>query len=454
MKALKLIIQREYTATVKTKAFLISTIIIPIVMIAVVVVPIMLAKLDSDDIKKIYVLDRTGEYFSKLESSDKYQFISIKGESEMPQKKTTDTEGEGESEMIALLTIDAPLNEKPTAVTFFSEKQQPPQELTRYINDVLTNTVREQKLAAYTAEANIDTQVVESLQDIINSKDRINISTKQWAESGQEKDTVSDQVSFVGMALTFVMFFFVMMNGSMVMQSVVEEKTNKIVEVIVSSAKPFDLMMGKIIAVALTGFTQLIMWGVLGIAGCLVAFSFLDLNVSNAEMMNMMAGGDTQAMMANMNLGDGGEMIAQLVGINWFKVLGCFVLYFIGGYLMYAALYAMFGSAANDSQEAQQFIMPVVIIMMLAFYIGFAAAKNPEGSLAFWGSIIPFTSPIVMMVRLPLEVPVWEIVLSMVLLYVTAILCIMFAAKIYRVGILMTGKKASFKDMFKWLTYK
>lgn len=182
----------------------------------------------------------------------------------------------------------------------------------------------------------------------------------------------------------------------------------------------------------------------------------MGLNISPADTMDIMGGGMDMNSMAAMGI-DMNAMDAELIkvlNVNWFKVLACFMIYFVGGYLVYASLFAMFGSAANDSQEASQFMMPVMVIMMLAFYVGFAASRNPEGSLAFWGSIIPFTSPIVMMVRVPLEVPIWEIALSIALLFITAILCIMLSGKIYRVGILMTGKKVTFKEIFKWLKYK
>lgn len=449
MKALGLIIQREYAATVKTKAFIITTILMPVIMIVMIALPSFLMQLGNDDIKKVYVMDRTGLYYPLLESSDKYQFENIKDESALPPK--TDNK---DAEMFALLTIDAVLNDKPSAATFFSEKQQPPRELTQYINDVLTDAVKNKTLNDYTTEMNIDKEVAESINKITTSKDKIHITTKQWDESGAEKDTMNEAVSYIGMGLTFLMFFFIVMNGSMVMQSVVEEKTNKIVEVIVSSTKPFNLMMGKIIAVALSGMTQLVIWAVVVTIGGSIAMTAF--GVDAATMSTMASGtGDPQQLAAmmgadpNMQLG-----VAALVGVNWVKLLSCFVIYFIGGYLLYASLFAMFGSAANDSQEAQQFIMPVTIILMLAFYVGFAATRNPEGSLAFWGSIIPFTSPIVMMVRLPYEVPVWEIILSFVLLFVTAICSTMLAGKIYRTGILMHGKKTNFKEIFKWLTYK
>lgn len=451
MKALKLIIQREYLAAVKTKAFIITTILVPIVMIVCMVLPTLLMKLNNDDINKVYVIDRTDVYFSKLKSSDKYLFSKIENESALPDRN------QKSNELYGLLVIDGILNNNPNAATFYSEKQQPPRELIQYINEILTDEVKNKNLNDYTTHANIDTQVVESLQEIINSKDKIHVATKQWREDGQEKDTINDTASFIGMALTFLMFFFIIMNGSLVMQSVVEEKTNKIVEVIVSSTKPFNLMMGKIIAVALMGFTQLVIWAVLLTIGGFAAISILGIDVASmSNMMSMTSGADTQQMMTAFGNLDPNmsKSLVGLLSINWIKVFGCFIIYFIGGYLLYAALFAMFGSAANDSQEAQQFIMPVTIILLLVFYVGFAAARNPEGALAFWGSIIPFTSPIVMMVRLPLEVPIWEIILSIGLLFVTAFGFIYFAGKIYRIGILMTGKKVTFKEIFKWISYK
>jgi len=449
MKALSLIIQREYAAAVKTKAFIVTTILMPVIMIVMIALPSFLMKLGNDDINKVYVLDRTGLYYPLLESSDKYQFENIKSESSLPAK--TDSK---DKEMFALLTIDAVLNDKPSSATFFSEKQQPPRELTQYINEVLTNAVKNKNLNDYTTEMNVDQQVVDSINKITASRESIHIVTKQWDETGAEKDTMNEAVSYIGMGLTFLMFFFIMMNGSMVMQSVVEEKTNKIVEVIVSSTKPFNLMLGKIVAVALTGMTQLVIWSVVITIGFGIAMTVFGLDTASISAMAS-GGGDPQQLAAVMGIDSNMQLgIAALIGVNWTKVFLCFIVYFIGGYLLYASLFAMFGSAANDSQEAQQFIMPLTIILALAFYVGFAAARNPEGSLAFWGSIIPFTSPIVMMVRLPLEVPIWEIILSIVLLFLTAGFTTMLAGKIYRIGILMHGKKVTFKEIFKWLRYK
>ena len=235
----------------------------------------------------------------------------------------------------------------------------------------------------------------------------------------------------------------------MIMNSVVEEKTNRIVEVIVSSCKPMELMMGKIIGVGLVGLTQFAIWVVLLSIGSVV----LSL-VAGPAMAT-----DTSAMTAGMNLpGDSGmgagmavEISKALSSINWLSLLGNFVLYFIGGYLLYSSLFAGFGSAVDQASDSSQFTTPIILIMVIALYAGIACIENPSGPMAVWCSIIPFTSPIVMMVRLPFDVPWWQMLLSIVLLYATALLCIWISARIYRTGILLYGKKRSFKEVLKWI---
>ncbi len=439
MKALGIIIQRELNSRVKTKAFILTTLLTPILFVAVMFLPLLIQKYGgNDDINKVYIIDNSGLYADLFKSSKSFEFINLAANDSTPKGKAS-----------ALLQINGDLNITPDAATFFSEKQQPPRELTAYINDVLTSAVREKKIDQFSKSSNIEPQVVQELQRLLKSEDRIHVSTIRWDETGQESETLGEVASVVGMALTFCMFFFIMMYGSLVMQSVVEEKTNRIIEVIISSVRPFDLMMGKIIGVGLVGLIQLFIWLIIG-GGILVAIQLyfgVDINMSSAmdsqEAMRM--------MQLNPDLQDG---LKGIFNINWIQVVLCLILYFVGGYLLFASLFAMFGSGANDSQEAQQMVMPVTILLMLAFYTGFAAARNPEGSMAFWCALIPFTSPVVMMVRAPFEIPLWELALSVVVLFVTATLMIRLAAKIYRVGILMYGKKVSFAEMFKWLKYK
>lgn len=441
MKALQLIIVREYLSRVKTKAFILTTLLTPFLMAAVVLLPTVIMTMKSTDIEKVYVIDKTGMYAPLLKDKSNFSFEVLGDE---PGEKRS----EGGS--TALLQINADLSKMPKAVTFYSEMQKPPAELTGYINSVLTDAVKNSKLEEYASQQTIDPSITANIKDIVNSKASINVNTYRWDETGETKDTVGELASVMGYLLTFVMFFFVMMYGSLVMQSVVEEKSNRIIEVIISSVKPFDLMMGKIIGIGLTGLTQIAVWVLLIALGVGANSSFGQMNLSSESMAQAMEVANHNKLLA----GAVSSELESLLAINWFQVVACFVLYFVGGYLLYGALSAMFGSAANDSQEAQQFMTPLMIVLMLAFYIGFAAAKNPEGSAALWGSIVPFTAPVVMMVRTPFEVPFWQILVSLVLLYATAILMIMLSAKIYRTGILMYGKKVSFTEIFKWLSYK
>lgn len=438
MRALGLIIQREFSSRVKTKTFILTTLLTPLLLVGVMVLPTVLAMISSnDDIKTVYVKDDSGLYANLFESSDNYTFINMNKDS-VNAKPPAGT---------ALLDITGDLSQNPKAVTFFSEKQQPPRELTSYINGVLTEAVRSKRVDEFAKDKEIEPQLVTDLQNIIKSKERITITSVRLDETGAEQKTVGEAASVVGFVLVFCMFFFIMMYGQMVVQSVVEEKTNRIIEVIVSSVRPFDLMMGKIIGVGLVGLLQLVVWLVIGgglMAGVLLYFGIeVDATAIDPQAMGMMQDNPEIA-----------SLLTELFSINWAQVVVCLILYFIGGYLLFSSLYAMFGSAANDAQEAQQLMMPLTIILLVAFYAGFAAARNPEGGLAFWCSLIPFTSPVVMMVRAPLEIPLWELVTSIIVLFITAILMVKLAAKIYRVGILMYGKKISFGEMMKWLRYK
>ena len=274
------------------------------------------------------------------------------------------------------------------------------------------------------------------------------IKSIKWDETGKEQEQSAEIASVLGMILAFLTYTFVLSYGAMIMNSVIEEKTNRIVEVIVSSCRPMELMMGKIIGVGLVGLTQFAIWVVLlGIAGSVLG------------MLGLGAGAvaSPEAMTAGMNLPQGSVdtelsgVITALTSINYVSLLGNFVIYFIGGYLLYASLFAGFGSAVDQASDSSQFTMPIILIMVVALYAGIACIENPSGPMAVWCSIIPFTSPIVMMVRLPFDVPWWQLLLSIVLLYATALLCIWISARIYRTGILLYGKKRSLKEVVKWI---
>ena len=227
---------------------------------------------------------------------------------------------------------------------------------------------------------------------------------------------------------------FILMYGTMVMNGVVEEKSNRIVEVMISSVKPFDLMMGKIIGIGLVGITQLLIWIVL-IGGVL----------ASAGTLFPQSGMEDAGSPLDVNL---------LLSVNWIEIVICFLLFFIGGYLIYASIFSIIGAAVDNAQDTQQFVLPVTLIFVFALYAGIYSIQNPDGPLAFWCSLIPLTSPIVMMVRIPFGVPIWQVLLSIAILYISIVLVVKFAAKIYRVGILMYGKKPNIKEVIKWFSYK
>ena len=329
---------------------------------------------------------------------------------------------------LRVVNITGDLVEHPTKAAIYS-RQEVPADLRDYVNSALTEAVRQEKFRRYN---------IPELNNIINDiQQTIDVATVRWTDEG-EQESLTDIATVVGMFLTFLIYMFVLSYGAMVMQSVIEEKTNRIVEVMVSSIKPLQLLFGKIIGVGLVGLFQMLIWGLLlsAIVGIITAITGVGADPTAAAT-------DEGAM----------QLFNQLSTLPVAEIAILFVLYFIGGYLLYASMLAAFGAAVNDQQDSGQFMMPVMLVMIFAFYAGFYGAQNPEGPLAFWTSFIPFTSSIVMMVRIPFGVPFYQIVISVVTLYATVFAMLWISAKIYRVGILIYGKKPSFKDFYKWLKY-
>lgn len=428
MKALNLIIQREYLTRIKKKSFILLTILMPVLFIGFIFVPLLLAGIKDSEVKHITVIDSTGKYAPHLKSSDYYTFeyIGTGNQDNIKPKIGKDIFG--------ILQINEDLTINPKAATFLSEKQIP-MDLFMYINHTFSEVVKNDKLNHYAQTDNIDLQIITDVKQIINNAENISITTLRLDSDGAEKETSTAVAASIGGVFTLLMYVFILMYGAMVMNGVVEEKSNRIVEVMISSVKPFDLMMGKIIGIGLTGLTQLFIWIVI-MGGVLVAknYIFPDTDLSGVHHM-----------LAN---------LSNFTSVNWVEIIVFFLLLFIGGYLIYASLFAMFGAAVDNPQDTQQFVMPITFIFIFALYAGMYSIQNPDGPLAFWCSMIPLTSPIVMMVRIPFEIPLWEKLLSLAILYITIILVVKFAAKIYRVGILMYGKKPSIKEIFKWFTYK
>ncbi len=439
MNNLGLIIKREYIQRVSKKSFILLTFLTPFLLAALVFVPLWLASIKSDTAKTIAVFDSTGKYASLFKDTEEYRYI-------VPDKDIEEYRESPDKEVFAFLHITGDLLSNPAAATLYSEKQIP-MGLKKEVDNVLSDYLKEEKLQSFN---------IPNLQEIINESNiNFDIKTVKWGEDGSEQKSLVEVAPLVGLVMTLIIYMFIIMYGGMVMQSVMEEKTNRIVEVMISSVKPFDLMMGKIIAIGFVGLTQMFLWGILStvlISGSLYLFGG---GVSSEELMAAQMAVQSGGELAT---GQTSEMALQiqevLNSINLKAILSCFIVYFVGGYLLYASLYSAIGGSLDQQEDAQQFMTPMIILMVFALYAGMYSMDNPDGPLAFWCSLIPFTSPIVMMVRLPYDVPIWELVLSVVILYVTAIAITWVSARIYRVGILMYGKKPSLKEMLKWLRYK
>lgn len=421
------------------KSFIVMTLLIPFLIIVLGCVPVLLAYVnDSTDtsVTRIAVIDETGKYGGAMKNNDNYRFVPLMGQKVDNPHEFYKAAGES---LDAVMVIPADVEEN-QQVSIFSEKTLD-HNTVNYLSHCLDDTLRNAKIAAMG-----DPELLSKMEQ---AQVETQVKSIKWDEQGEEQEQSAEFASIIGMVLAFVTYMFVLSYGAMIMNSVVEEKTNRIVEVIVSSCKPMELMMGKIIGVGLVGLTQFAIWVVLLSIGSVV----LSL-VAGPAMVT-----DTSAMTAGMNLpGDSGmgagmavEISKALSSINWLSLLGNFVLYFIGGYLLYSSLFAGFGSAVDQASDSSQFTTPIILIMVIALYAGIACIENPNGPMAVWCSIIPFTSPIVMMVRLPFDVPWWQMLLSIVLLYATALLCIWISARIYRTGILLYGKKRSFKEVLKWI---
>ncbi len=402
-------------------------------MAAVVMVPLLLSSLKGEEVKEVVVVDRTGMYAPCFKSDGNFKYII--GDRMRSEYR------EEENETYAVVSIWDDLTKDPTAARIYSKKEVS-SDLLRAVNNVLGQKIKDQKLSAFN---------IPGLNDVVKQcEEGYEIRTVKWSDNGDEKESNTDVAMFVGIFFTILIYMFVLTYGTMVMQSVTEEKSNRIVELMVSSVKPFTLMMGKIIGVALVGLLQMMIWGVmlfviLGIVG--VAFGVGDVSLLGAGGVNAMGADAVQNA-------DAAQIFHVLRGMNFVEIILMVVVYFIGGYLLYASFFAGVGSAINSSEDTGQFVAPTMVVMAFALYAGMFSIENPDGSLAFWCSMIPLTSPIVMMVRIPFGVPLWQEIVSVVLLYFTAISMVWIAGRIYRVGILMYGKKPSIVELLKWVKYK
>lgn len=432
MKKILIIIQREFLHRIAKKSFIILTVLMPFIMAATVFVPVWLAMVESDGTKQVVVIDETGKYFPLFRNTESYYFVPALSMKPEFRSDTTDVSA------VVMITDD--LIKNPSAATIYSRKEVPAS-LSDLVNNVLNEQIRHDKLENYH---------IPQLEDIMKDFDTsYSARTVKWADDGTASESNAFVAMMSGMMLTFLIYMFIMVYGGMVMQSVMEEKTNRIVELVVSSVKPIQLMIGKIIGIGLVGIVQLCIWGVmllviLGVAGAAFGYSALQSPDAVQTMMSATAPVDEETA----------SLLVALYNIDFVKLSVFFILNFIGGYLIYASIFAAIAASVNEQEDSQQFMLPVTLLMVFAMYAAIASADNPDGPLAVWCSMIPFTSPVVMMVRLSFDAPVWQLVLSLAILYGSALGLIWAAGKIYRVGILMYGKKPSLKEMCRWMFYK
>jgi ABC-2 type transport system permease protein len=383
-------------------------------------------------------LDATGRYSRALQDTDEYHFYTLSDGGARSARAYY--ESDSGRDVYAIVSIPATVDSLST-LSVYSPKSVP-QGLSQTLSDQLEPLLREARIEAYG---------IDSLKEIMAACDvRLEVENIKWDESGEEQRSEAFAAQMLGLLLSLLTYMFVLCYGAMIMNGVIEEKTNRIVEVIVSSCRPMELMLGKIVGVALVGLTQIAIWGVLVGGG----LSLLGLNAAataSPEVAMMQSVGAEAAAGAVTPDSALAEVMAVVAGINWAQMLGCFLLYFVGGYLLYAALFAAFGSAVDQPSDASQFTMPIVMILIFALYAGMYSINNPDGPLAWWCSMIPFTSPIVMMIRLPYDVPAWEVALSLLLLFATAFATVYLSGRIYRTGILMYGKKIALKELLRWL---
>lgn len=443
MNKILLIIQREYLSRVKKKSFIIMTLLTPI-LIALFYGLIIYFSIEGvkGTHSKVAVVSENTALTEKLTSNKNisYQYVDQPLDAVKASFKKTDYD--------YILYIPAFELNDPKGIQLLGTKQAG-LSLNGRISREVENIIRNQKLKA----SGISQSALDGL------KTTVSIDTKKIGESGKEQDSSAGASTIIGTVAGILMFMFIMLYGIQVMRGVIEEKTSRIIEIMISSVKPFQLMMGKIIGIALVGLTQFILWIVLTASISTLAVTTLvgKDQLKQSSSMSMKAADGTTVSPAAMDSVDSPVLSMQksLAGLDLTKIIIVFIFFFIGGYLFYSALYAAIGSAVDSETETQQFMMP----MMMPLFVGYAlslsvVANDPYGPIAFWLSMIPFTSPIAMVVRLPYGVPDWQLALSMLILVVGFIGTVWLASKIYRVGILMYGKKASLKEMIKWFTYK
>ena len=439
-----LVISREYLTRVKKKSFLILTFLAPILFGAMCILPSLIMVYSKEDGKKVAVVDNSGLVMPYLVDSETVDYEDCAGQSVEALKS-----GLGNNGYDAILSISALTSQtRDVNAEVFSSKPLGI-DMTETMSNRINKAVEDYRIASYG---------IEGLESIMKEV-KADVKLRSYTLDEEGKETVSESAVFmmVSMILGIIIYMFIAIFGGMVMSSVIEEKASRVVEVLISSVKATDLMFGKIIGIALVALTQFFLWIVLTFAiiagvGVISGGAILD-SADPAAMVEMsgMSAEQMETLTAAASEPEGMEVIfSTLRSMPVAEILICFVIFFVFGYMLYASLFSAIGSGAESEGDTQQLQIPITIPLLLGFFIAIYAFKAPDSSLVLWGSMIPFTSPIVMLARLPFGVPVWQILLSVVLLVATTGVLAWASAKIYRVGILMFGKKTTWKDLWKW----
>lgn len=440
MNKIKLIIAREYLTRVKKKSFIVMTFLGPILMAALMLVPVWLALKDKD-IQIIEVIDETGKFINQFENTNtllfEHQFKNI----EEAKVEFYDTK------YTSILHITSVEQQSDVKMYY---KKQPGITTIQQIKNTIEKGIR---------NIDLESKFKITKNQIEASEPTVKIESISLDMEGAEESKDVGISTALGLGGAVMIYFFIFMYGIQIMRGVIEEKTSRIVEIIISSVKPFQLMLGKIIGIALVGLTQFVSWIILST----VLYTFISVIFLSGDVEMMSQGqeamNDPSVQEALKSIGGSDTNPAAMIDgiiaeIPIVKLLLSFLFYFLGGYLLYGALLAAVGSAVDNEADSQQFMMPITIPLIFSFVVAQTVMDNPDGPMAFWLSMFPLTSPIIMMVRIPFGVEVWELVLSMVLLILGFLGATWVAAKIYRTGILMYGKKITYKELWKWLFYK
>jgi ABC-2 type transport system permease protein len=440
MSILSLIIKREFIAKVRNKSFIVMTFLSPLLFVGMAVLIGYLANINQGEVKKIAVFDQ-GNFFSKdeLVSDKKYEYQYL---SDMDFDKAKEIAAESYE---ALLYVPHGVDKQDltTKIEYLSDNS-PSMEFIYSLENIIEDKITKLNIES----SGVDYSIIE------NSKVDANIHLAKFSGEDSVKGLNGIKIA-IGSIFGYLIMMFIMIYGNFVMRSVIEEKTNRIIEIIVSSVKPFQLMMGKILGNSLAGLLQFFIWAVVGVILYFVAASFFGLNMGGSatamsEVSSQVSETDKAQLMQTLSL----YFETIVSDLPWVTIILSFFVFFAGGYFLYSSIYAAIGAAVDNETDSQQFLMPIIMPLMLAVYIGFfTVMDDPHGSVAVVFSLIPFTSPIVMLMRIPFGVPLWQIILSAVLLYATFFFIVWAAAKIYRVGILMYGKKPTWKELYKWMKY-